>query len=123
MRIRILVFILALSWLAACRSAPEEVALDVTIIVDGQEKTYSYSGGLSVDQVLANAQIELGPRDRVSHPVVSPVLDGMRITVRRVSEKQVCEQEAIDFRRRRLPKEGLPAGELLRGQAAFPGLR
>jgi len=123
MRIRILVFILALSWLAACRSAPEEVALDVTIIVDGQEKTYSYSGGLSVDQVLANAQIELGPRDRVSHPVVSPVLDGMRITVRRVSEKQVCEQEAIDFRRRRLPKEGLPAGELLRGQAGIPGLR
>ena len=123
MHVRILMFILALSWLAACRSAPEEVALDVTIIVDGQEESYSVSRGLSVDQVLANAQIELAPRDRVSHPLVSPVLDGMRITVRRVSETHVCEQEAIEFRRRRLPKEGLPAGELQRGQTGKPGLR
>ena len=123
MQVRLLVFILALSCLAACRSAPEEAALEVTLIVDGRGQAYSVSRGLSVDQLLANARIELGPRDRVSHPLVSPVEDGMRVTVRRVSEKQVCEQEEIDFQRRRLPKEGLAPGETQRGQAGIPGLR
>jgi hypothetical protein len=123
MLFRILMIVLVASWSAACRTAEEEVALDVAVIVDGEEKTYSFSRDLSVDQVLANAQIELGPRDRISHPIVSPVVDGMRITIRRVSEKQVCEQEEIDFQRRRLPKEGVPAGELQPAQAGIPGLR
>jgi len=123
MRFRILLFVLVAAWSAACRSAQEEVTLDVSVSVDGQEKAYSFASGLSVDQVLANAQIELGPRDRVSHPLVAAISDGMRITIRRVSEKQICEQEEVAFQRRRLPKEGLPVGELQPGQAGIPGLR
>ena len=115
-------FVLAVV-LVACRSAQEEVAFDVSIIVDGQEKTYSFASGLSVDQALEDAQIELGARDRVSHPLVAAISDGMRITIRRVSERQLCEQEEVAFRRRRLPKEGIPAGESQSGQAGIPGLR
>lgn len=123
MHIRILLLVLAAAWSAACRSAQDELALTVSVFVDGQEKTYSFASDLSVDQVLANAQIELGARDRVSHPLVAAISDGMRISIRRVSEKQICEQEEVAFQRRRMPKEGIPAGELRPGQAGIPGLR
>ena len=123
MLFRIVVFVMLTSSAVACRSAQEEVAFDVTVIVDGQEKTYGFSRDLTVDQVLASAQIELGPRDRISHPIVSPVVDGMLITIRRVSERNVCEQEEIAFQRRLVPKEGVPAGELQPGQAGIPGIR
>ncbi len=106
-----------------CRSAQEESSIDVIIAVDGREETLSFAGDLTVDQVLSGAQITLGPRDRISHPLVSPVVDGMSITIRRVSEKDVCEQETVEFQRLLLPKEGLPPGEQEGGQAGLRGIR
>lgn len=106
-----------------CRSAQEEKSIDVTVIVDGRETTYSFSQDLTIDQVLAGAQIELHPRDRISHPIVSPVVDGMRVTIRRVAEREICEQEAIAFQRLLLPKEGLAAGERQAGNTGVPGIR
>ena len=101
-----------IAWSAVgCRSAQEEKSINVSVIADGRETTFSFARDLTVDQVLASAQIELGPRDRISHPLVSPVVDGMRITIRRVFEKEVCEQEEIAYQRLLLPKEGVPAGE------------
>ncbi len=120
---RILLCLLIACSAVGCRSAQEEKSIDVSLIADGRETTFSIARDLTVDQVLAGAQIELGPRDRISHPLVSPVVDGMRITIRRVSEKEVCEQEEIAYQRLLLPKEGVPAGEREAGKAGFTGIR
>ncbi|MCY3866523.1 MAG: G5 domain-containing protein [Chloroflexi bacterium] len=120
---RILVYMLILCSAIACRSAQEEKSIEVTVIADGRETTYSFARDLTVDQVLTGAQIELGPRDRISHPLVSPVLNGMRITIRRVSERESCEQEEIAHQRRLRPKEGLLPGEREKGEAGVNGRR
>lgn len=106
-----------------CRSAQDEPSIDIAILVDGGETSYSFTGDLTVDQALAFAQIELGPRDRISHPLVSPVADGMRVTIRRVSEKEFCEQEEIPHQRRLRPKEGLAEGEREAGAPGLNGVR
>ncbi len=120
---RIVVYALIACSAIACRSAQEEISLEVAVIADGRETTFSFTRDLTVDQVLSGAQIELGPRDRISHPLVSPVVDGMRITIRRVSERDICEQEEIAHKRLLLPKEGLQAGQREKGQAGVNGRR
>ncbi len=120
---RFVVYMLIACAAIACRSAQEEKSIEVIVIADGRETAYSFTRDLSVDQVLSGAQIDLGPRDRISHPLVSSVINGMRITIRRVSEREDCEQEEIAFQRLMLPKEGLPAGERERGQAGVNGMR
>jgi len=109
--------------IAGCRSAQDEQSIEIFVIVDGRETRLSSIRDLTVDQVLAGARIELGPRDRISHPLVSPAVDGMTITIKRVAEKEVCERQEIAFQRRLLPKEGLPAGKREPGRAGVTGIR
>ena len=120
---RVFLCVMIASTFFGCRSAQEEKSIDVTVILDGRETTYSFSQILTVDQVLAGARIELHPRDRISHPIVSPIVDGMRITIRRVAEREVCEQDEIAFQRLLKPKEGVPAGEREAGAPGAPGIR
>lgn len=65
----------------------------------------------------------MGPLDRISHPLVAQVADGMLITIRRVSEVEACERQEIPFQRRLAPKEGIPAGGQQLGQAGAVGIR
>ena len=120
---RILIVILIACAAASCRSAQEERSNEVVVVLAGRETKYSFSRDLTVDQVLAGAKIELGPRDRISHPLVAPAVDGMRITIRRITEKEICEQEELEYRRLLLPKEGVPAGEQEAGKAGVTGIR
>ena len=123
MRSRILVYMLIAGSILGCRTAQAETSVDITVIADGRETTHSIAADLTVDQALAQARIELGARDRISHPLVSPAVDGMRITVRRVSEAEICEREEIAYQRRLLPKEGVPPGEREAGRSGYRGLR
>ncbi len=109
--------------LAACRPAENERSIEVQLRVDGDEETIAVNAGLTVDQVLTQARIELGARDRISHPLVSLAEDGMVITIRRVEERQACRQQEIAFERLRFPREGVAAGETQLGQAGRAGLR
>ena len=113
--------LLALS-LACCRPSGNAQSIDVRIVVDGREQLFSLSNALTVDQLLASAQVELGPLDRISHPVVAQISDGMFITIRRVREEEVCEQREIPYQRSVLPKEGVPAGGQRLGQVGSPGI-
>ncbi len=108
--------------LASCRPSGNAQSIDVHIAVDGREQLYSFSNAQTVDQLLASAQVELGPLDRISHPLVAQVTDGMFITIRRVREEEACEQREIPFQRRLVPKEGVPAGGQRLGQVGSPGL-
>ena len=111
MLLRILLLAVFSVAFTACQSAPEENPMTVTLIADGLKQTFSYSGTGTVAEFLADVQIELGNQDRISHPLLTPIADGMLITVRRVMETQVCQQEDIPFERRFVPYEGMPAGE------------
>ena len=119
---RLLPSLVVLIVLASCRPNAETASYDVHIAVDGGKQTYSVAEPLTVDELLANAQIDLGTLDRISHPLVAQVSDGMLITIRRVTEEQACERQEIPFRRRVLPREGIPAGGRQLGQAGAPGI-
>ena len=123
MLLRIIGSVLIACSIVGCRAAHGERSINVTIVVDGRETAYGFSQDLTVDQLLSGAQIELGPRDRISHPLVSPVDNGMRVTIKRVSEKEVCEQEEIAFQRLLLTKEGVAADERELGNAGVAGIR
>ncbi len=120
---RVFFCFLIASSIIGCRSAQEEKSINVSVAVDGRESNFSFSQDLTIDQVLAGAHIQLGPRDRISHPIVSPIVDGMRITIRRVAEREVCEQDEIAFQQLLQPKEGIPAGERQRGNEGVAGIR
>ncbi len=119
---RYLLPLLLLLPLASCRPTSAAQSLDVRIAVDGGEQLYSVRSSLTVDQLLASAQIEMGPLDRISHPVVAQVADGMLITIRRVREEEICDRHNILYERRVLPKEGLPSGDRQLGQVGAVGI-
>ncbi|MCE2473224.1 MAG: G5 domain-containing protein [Anaerolineae bacterium] len=108
--------------LAACGPGDEAPSIDVAIVVDGKTVSLSLPSIVSVDQLLASAQIELGPQDRISHPLVAQVEANMMITIRRVREKEVCDQQEIAFERLLQPKEGVPAGGQRVGRIGKPGI-
>lgn len=107
---------------AACGGSQDEPAIEVTIHVDGSVRARVLTDELTVDQLLSREGIELAQRDRLSHPLVSPLADGMIITIRRVAERQACQRRPSGFERLRLPKEGLRPGEEELGQIGMPGI-
>lgn len=108
--------------LVACRPGDEAPSIDVTIAVDGKTVSLSLPGIVSIDQLLSSAQIELGPQDRISHPLVTQIESNMMITIRRVREEEVCEQREIAFQRLLQAREGVPAGGQQVGQTGRPGI-
>lgn len=107
---------------AACGAPQDEPAIEVIMHVDGSARTLVYTEELTVDQMLSREGIELAQRDRLSHPLVSPLENGMIITIRRVAERQECQRRSIGFERLRLPKESLRPGEEQLGQAGASGI-
>ena len=122
MLLRILLLAVFSIAFAACQPAAEENPMTVTLIADGLKQTFSYSGARTVAEFLADAQIELGDQDRISHPLLAPITDGIRITVRRVMETQTCQQEDIPFERRFVPYEGIPVGEERLAKSGLAGI-
>lgn len=108
--------------LVSCRPGGEAPSIDVTIVVDGTTVIHSLSRAVSVDQLLSGAGIELGPQDRISHPLVAQVEHDMLITIRRLREEEACEQQEIAFKRLVQPKEGAPPGGQQVGQLGRPGV-
>ena len=119
---RIALFCLAVLLAAACGTRQPEVSIEVTLLVDGGMRERVLSQELTVDQLLTLEGIELSPRDRLSHPLVSPVTNGMTLTVRRVEEKRECARREVAFDRLRLPKESLREGEEQLGQVGAAGI-
>ena len=108
--------------LASCRPPSAAQSLDVRIAVDGSEQLYSARSSMTVDQLLASAQIEMGPLDRISHPLVAQIADEMLITIRRVREEEICDRHNIPYERHVLPKEGLPPSGRQLGQVGAVGV-
>ena len=63
---RIFLCFMIMSMCIGCRSAQEEKSVDVTVILDGREATYSFSQILTVDQVSGRRSNRAGIRETVS---------------------------------------------------------
>jgi len=120
-RIAFLLFSLCLYLLAGC-VAEEQSSLIVSLVVDGQERAYPQSSPITVGDFLGQVQVELGTLDDVTPPIYTQISDGMRVTVVRVSETEDCSTHDIAYQERRVPNEGLPAGEERVVQAGQSGV-
>lgn len=83
----------------------------VTLAVDGRERAMPQTIAVTVDEVLRQAEIELGPLDDVVPPLYTQITDGMRITVARVNEETECDEVEVPYQEQRIPYEALPPGE------------
>lgn len=111
MSIRIFLLIIITVIAVACQPESEENTIIVSLIADGRERTFGYATNVTVEEFLVDAEVELSENDRLSHLPFTQITDGMKITVRRVTEQQECQQENIAFERRLVPNEGIPPGE------------
>jgi len=123
MSARIFLFIIITLFAVACQPEAEENTIIVSLIADGRERTFGYSTNVTVEEFLADAEVEVGESDRLSHPPFTQITDGMKITVRRVTERQECQQETIAFERRLVPNEGIPSGEEQLAQSGQNGIQ
>lgn len=123
MRIRLLSLVIIVLVAVACQPEPEENTIIVSLIADGRERTFGYSTNVTVEEFLTDAEVELGDSDRLSHPPFTQITDGMKITIRRVTETQECQQESIAFERRLVFNEGIPPGEEQLAQSGQNGVQ
>lgn len=108
--------------LAGCTSSTDTNSLLVTLVVDGQERSYPQPIAITVGEFLRIANVELGPLDEVSPPQFSQISDGLRVTVTRVQETQECENQDIPFEENRIPNEGLEPGVEQVAQSGHSGV-
>lgn len=90
----------------ACQPQVKQVFIDV----DGGRQTLTTEAE-TVRQALLEAQITLGPLDRVSPDLYVTLEPGMVITVTRVREELVTRREVIPFERQIVPNEALAPNE------------
>lgn len=96
---------------AACTSQPQQVALVVTLVVDGRERSFQQPVPITVGEFLSDQEVVLGPLDEANPPIFSQISDGMRITVVRVREENECQETTLPYRTRTVPNEALSPGE------------
>ena len=106
----------------SCTTAQETSSLIVSLVVDGQERSYPQQTSITVGEFLRQANVELGSLDEVTPPLFTQISDGMRVTVARVEETQECEEQELPFHENRIPNEGLEPGEERVAQAGQSGV-
>jgi resuscitation-promoting factor RpfB len=119
--IPVLVILITLT-ATSCTNVPEIQPMVVSLVVDGQERAYPKTDPITIDQFLREAEVELGPLDRVNPPLVTQISDGMRVEVVRVQVEEQCEEVEIPYREITTLYEGLQPGEQREQQAGRNGV-
>lgn len=103
----------------ACSPARQGGDLLVTLLADGSERAILLPASTTVSSLLSQADVDLGPLDRIEPPLPTMLLDGMRVTIVRVLEEERCERRAIPFQR--VGPVASAGGAAQRVQAGLPG--
>lgn len=113
----------SLTWLwllivsmVACQTQPNQVFIEV----DGGRQALT-SEAATVREALAEAQIELGPLDRVKPDLYTQLEPGLVIAITRVKEKIEIEREVIPFEHQTITNEALATGETRVSQLGVNG--
>jgi peptidoglycan-N-acetylglucosamine deacetylase len=99
-----------------------ELPITVTITADGDERTLSTHAG-TVEDVLDEAEVSLGDRDRIDPDLGTPVEDGSRIAVERVQVVEGVEAVVLAHGETQRETDELPAGETRVDAEGQDGLR
>lgn len=120
----LLVLLLAVSTLTACRS-PQVTGEDITIRItaDGQTRDVALPAGSTVSQAFQTAGITIGNLDKSEPPLYTVLNTGDSVTLIRVVEKFETEEQIVPFERQVVRNESLPNGETRLVQAGVNGLR
>jgi resuscitation-promoting factor RpfB len=122
---RILWLVWILAALTGC-SAPKPASqntIAVTILADNKQASIQAPPGITVQEALDQAKIQLNTLDRIDPPSYT-VLDGpMTIKVTRVREEFQVEEVSIEFERQTVRNESLPEGQTLLIQSGSNGVR
>ena len=94
----------------------------VTVVADGTAREL-VTDAPTVAGVLERLGLDLGPRDRVTPGLATPVEAQLRISVERVTVRRVTRDEAIPFDTEERRTDDLDAGESREIQAGRDGLR
>lgn len=121
MRPYVALLLLSILLLTACGQQTDE-RIEIVLVADGSQQTLVLNREATVSEVLAQAGIELGDLDRVNPPTFTRTEDGMIITVVRVAEETVIEQEIIPFGQSTVRNDGLSYGETRLLQAGVNGV-
>ncbi|MCL6634388.1 MAG: ubiquitin-like domain-containing protein [Peptococcaceae bacterium] len=84
-------------------------AVELTIAVDGRELT-ARTRGRTVEEVLEEYGVGLGPEDEVTPGRDAPVVPAMRVQVARVRTDTVVEEAAIEYKTQKRYTTRLPEG-------------
>ena len=107
----LLLFFVSVLVIAGCTTREEPVIL-VSVVVDGRELSFRYNEPITVEQFLAEAEIEFDSTvDRVNPQLWTQIFDGIRITIVRVEEDEYCEDVVIPFEPQIRLSENLAPGE------------
>lgn len=117
------------AWMSASRSASIgrsgldlEVSLpkDVTVLVDGETRPVT-SAMPTVDRLLEEQQIELGPEDRLSADPGDAVTAGQQLTIQRVLTSEAVEAVEVPVPVRNVTDDSMYTGETTVVEAGSPG--
>lgn len=108
--------------LASCNPLTPTVGLIKAIIqIDGKSMDVEVPTGSTVASAIRNAEITLNNLDSVEPTLQTTLTDGMVITVKRIREEFVNEDQVIPFQRQTVKNESLPEGQTLLIQAGVNG--
>ncbi len=102
--------------ITACQNQPTQIFIEV----DGSRQTL-ITGAETVRDALAEANINLGPLDRVKPDLYVQLESGLTIIITRVREETETQRESIPFERQTVVNEGLAPGETRIAQLGVHG--
>lgn len=115
---------LALWLLAVACTTPPALAPSrtrITLVADGQQQRIE-TDAVTVRQLLNEAGITIGELDRVSPPETSALVDGLTVSVVRVTQTTFVVTQTIPFEKQIVRDATVPNGESRLLQSGQPGL-
>lgn len=108
--------------LVACNPlTPTVEPINSTIAIDGKSIEVKVPAGSTVASAIRIANVTLNNLDSVDPPLQTTLTDGMLITVKRIREEFINEDQVIAFQRQTVKNESLPEGQTLLIQAGVNG--
>src|SRR5437870_4924579 len=107
--------------IAACKPDAQTNDLRIRVTVDGKEYVYTAPERVTISQFLQQTNIHLGELDKVNPSDFTQLTDNMLITIIRVREEVVCNDEALPYETKYINNADLKPGETRIAQAGQNG--
>jgi len=107
--------------LTSCSLLSTEEQISVTLTDSGVSSTISTDPGVTVDQILSEQRIQLGPLDKITPPLTTFLNGGELIVITRVSEEFSIIENVLAFEQQTIRNESLSEGQTVLIQPGVNG--